>query len=121
MSFLSSFGKGAWTAAVQALGPSAPKFVAWGTGSGATPPATGLVTPASESRVAGTDGLVSSTTAQDTFRVVATLTANADKTITEVGTFQSSNGSDLCTYFDFAGIALKLGDSITFTLDTQLT
>lgn len=120
MGFLSAFGKATWTAAIEALGPSAPKFVEWGTGSGATAGATVLAAPAGEARVSGADNLVTTVSSNDTYRVVATLVATGNKTITEVGTFQSLSGHDLCTYLDFLGIALKTGDSITFTIDTQL-
>jgi hypothetical protein len=120
MSFLSTFGKGTWTAAAQALGASAPKFVKWGTGSGGGVDSIDLVAPASEARVVGVASLVSTTTLGDTLRVVATLVATEDQTITEIGTFQSMSGADLCTYLDFVGIPLKTGDSVTFTIDTQL-
>lgn len=92
--------------------------VGWGTG--ATAEAVGdvdLVTQATEARTTGTLSQPTSTTD----RVVATITANGTKTITEVGRFniatkQGANQVMLQRHL-FTGIPLLLNDAITFTLD----
>ena len=118
---LTTFGKGIWTAAVAALG-SAPKYVGWGTGTAGGIGSTDLSTPAPESRTSGTITQETTTYAGDTVRVVGTVTcAGSGKTITEAGTFTTAATATLCTYVTFAGLPLLVGDSITFTVDTQLT
>jgi hypothetical protein len=119
--FLSTFGKAAYTAAVVALA-SAPKYVGWGTGNSATVASTDLSAAAAESRNSVSISQETTSVAGDTVRAVGTLTcAGADKTITEAGTFTTLATATLCTYVTFAGLPILVGDSITFTLDTQLT
>lgn len=92
-------------------------FVAWGTGAGtAAVGDTTLFTEASEARVQGTQ----SQPAADTKRVVATLTADAAKTITNVGLFTALSGGTLVVKKDFTGVPLALGEKIEFTIDLQV-
>lgn len=69
-----------------------PKNLGWGTGAG-TAAATDVApfTEASESRVAGTSSLVTTTSTNDTYQVVGTLTSGSNQTITE--TFLSDSAS----------------------------
>ena len=93
--------------------------VGWGTGGGtAAKGDTTLFTEASESRVQGTkstDGSGSSAK----YQVVATITADGAKTITNAGLFDSVTSGVLVIHGDHTGVALTTGDKIeyTFTLD----
>jgi hypothetical protein len=99
-----------------------PKFVAWGTGAGtAAAGDTTLFTEASEVRVSGTSAQQTIGTTNDTYEVVGTLTADANKTITNAGLFDASTVGNMLMKGDFTGIALNLGDSITFTMQVRIT
>lgn len=95
-----------------------PNYMGWGTGT--TPAAvtdTGLETPAAESRVAGTSTQQTTNTTNDTYQVAGTLTcAGAGKTISEVGLFDAPTSGNCFIHGTFTGIALNVGDSITFTI-----
>ena len=94
------------------------QWVGWGTGAGtAGETDTTLFTEASEARGSGTE----SQPAADTYRVVATITADGAKTITNAGTFTASSGGTLVVKGDFTGIVLALGDKIEFTINLQIT
>ena len=98
-----------------------PAHVAWGTGAGTTAVTdTTLFTEASETRVAGTSTIVTTTVTDDTYQVVGTLTANASKTITNAGTFDASTSGNLFVKGDFTGVALDNGESIQFTIKMQV-
>lgn len=92
-------------------------FIGWGTGTNAE--AVGdvqLQTEASEARVTGT--LSQPTTTTD--RLVGTLTANAGKTISEVGRFNKTDngaGRVMQQRHVFTGLVLLTNDRIEFTLD----
>lgn len=98
-----------------------PNYVAWGTGAGtAAVGDTTLFTEASESRVAGTSTQQTTTTTNDTYQVVGTLTcAGAGKTITNAGLFDAAIAGNLYMKGDFTGIALNVGDAIQFTMKVQ--
>ena len=99
-----------------------PKFVAWGTGAGtAAVGDTTLFTEAAEARVSGTSSKVTTTTTNDTYQVVGTLTAAAGKTITNAGLFDASTSGNLFIKTDFTGVVLATSDSITFTFKCQFT
>ncbi len=100
-----------------------PAFVAWGTGAGtAAATDTTLFTEASEARVSGTSTQQTTTTTNDTYRVVGTMTvAGSGKTITNVGLFDASSSGNLFFKSDFTGLALNVGDSIAFTINVQFT
>jgi hypothetical protein len=99
-----------------------PKFVAWGTGAGtAAAGDTTLFTEASEARVSGTSTQETIGTTNDTYQVVGTLTADANKTITNAGLFDASSAGNMLMKGDFTGIALNTGDSITFTMSVRIT
>jgi len=121
---ITNIGKGVYNNRLKngATGATEPNYVAWGTGTGAVITGTALSTAAAEARVAGTSSLVTTTTTNDTYQVVGTLTvAGAGKTISEVGLFDASTSGNLFLWADFTGIALDIGESIQFTLKTQLT
>jgi hypothetical protein len=93
-----------------------PKYAAWGTGAGTSADTdTTLFTESAESRTAGTSSKVTVTTTNDTYQVVATITATAARTITNAGLFDASTSGNLFTKTDFTGVVLAQNDSITFT------
>jgi len=105
-----------WTADVfdGTSSPPANYFVGWGTGAGtAAKGDTTLFTEASEARVAATESQPTS----NTNRLVATITADGSKTITNAGSFDQSTGGSLIVHGDFTGIVLTLNDKIEFTID----
>lgn len=99
-----------------------PNYVAWGTGAGTSAAAdTTLFTEASESRVTGTSSKVTTTTTNDTYQVVGTMTAAGAKTITNAGLFDATTVGNLFIKTDFTGVALAINDSITFTFKATFT
>lgn len=115
-------GKAIVTSRIKGLGAE-PVFLAWGTGAGTTAATdTTLFTEASEARVSGTSSQVTTTTTNDTYRVVGTMTvAGAGKTITNVGLFDAASAGNLFLKADFAGLPLSIGDSIALTLSVQFS
>jgi hypothetical protein len=94
------------------------EFVGWGTGAGtAAKGDTTLFTEASEARVSAT----LSQPVADKIRWVATITADAGKTITNAGNFTLAAAGTLVVKGDFTGIVLALGDKIEFTIDLEIT
>ena len=92
--------------------------IGWGTGTGTHAKAsTTLFTEASEARVAAT---VTQPVA-DKNQWVATLTADAGKTITNAGLFDAATAGNLVVAGDFTGIALATGDKIEFTISLEQT
>jgi hypothetical protein len=90
-------------------------WVGWGTGAGtAAKGSTTLNTEASETRIQGTMSVVG-TGASAVYQVVATLTADAGKTITNAGLFTAVTSGTLVIHGDFTGVVLALGDKIEFT------
>lgn len=103
-------------------GGTEPSFVAWGTGAGTAVKAdTTLFTEASETRVAGTSTQQTTTTTNDTYQVIGTITADGSKTITNAGLFDAVTAGNLFMKGDFTGIPLVLNDSIEFTMQVQYT
>ncbi len=95
-----------------------PDYVSWGTGAGtAAKGDSALFTEASEDRV---QGAVTQPSA-DVLRVIAEITADGVKTITNAGTFTASTGGTLVVHGDFTGIVLASGDKIEFTIDLEVT
>jgi hypothetical protein len=105
-----------------------PRYLGWGTGAGAgSASSTDVSTPASEARATGTSTQFTTTVTNDTHQVVGTLTANANKTITNVGIFDAAgtgsppSGGVLYAIFDGLSQALNSGDSIQLTARVQYT
>lgn len=100
-----------------------PTFLGWGTGAGTTAATdTTLFTEASEARAVCTASQQTTTTANDTYRLVGTLTvAGAGKTITNAGLLDASSAGNLYFKTDFTGVALNVGESIQFTINTQFS
>jgi hypothetical protein len=103
-----------------------PKFVMWGTGAGtaAITDTTLFTETTDEARTTGTSSRVTTTVTSDTYQVVGTITvATTGKTITNVGLFDVVTASSGNLYFksDFTGLALLVGDSITFTIKVKFS
>jgi len=99
-------GKAITTTRLKGAG-TGPNYIAWGTGAGtAGITDTTLFTEASEARVAGTSSQQTTTTSNDTYQVVGTMTVSGSgKTITNAGLFDASTVGNLFVKGDFAGIA----------------
>lgn len=119
---LTNAGRAILTNRIKGAGTE-PNYVAWGTAAGtAAVGDTTLFTEASETRVAGTSTREQTSVANDTYRVVGTITcAGAGKTITNAGLFDAVSTGNLFVKSDFTGIALNVGDSIQFTFNVQFT
>lgn len=96
-----------------------PGWVGWGIGT--TPPVvgnTGLETPSAEARTVGTKTQQTTTTTNDTFQVVALITALSAQAITEVAVFDALTAGNLFLRGTFSPINVSIGDTITFTART---
>lgn len=71
---------------------------------------------AAESRVAGTSSNVTTTTANDTYQVVATVTATAARAVDEAGTFDAVAAGQMDISATFPVVNLLLGDSLQLTI-----
>jgi hypothetical protein len=97
-------------------------WIGWGTGAGTTAAAdTTLFTEDSAgspayARQATTSTQQTTTTTNDTHQMVATITSNGAKTITNAGVFDAVTTGNLYVKGDFTGIGLALNDSVTFTV-----
>lgn len=120
-SILANAGKAIVANRIKGLGAE-PIYVGWGTGAGTAAAAdTTLFTESSEARVAGTSSVVTTTVANDTYQVVGTLTAAANKTITNCGLFDAATVGNLFAKSDFTGLGLQAGDSIQLTQKVQFS
>lgn len=95
-----------------------PKNVAWGTGAGTTAATDTTLFTENGSRTAGTSTQQTTSTTDDTYQVVGTLTAGSGITVTNAGLFDDISAGNLFVKGDFTGIALNTSDSIQFTIKT---
>ncbi len=119
-SLIVAVGRGLITASLAA---SAYKYGAWGTG--ATAAADAATTLATEvvdtARASGTQSQQTTTTTNDTYRVVFTMTATTARVITNAGIFdQLAAGGNLFSLTDGLTDTLATSDSITFTFNHKL-
>jgi hypothetical protein len=98
-----------------------PKYIGWGTGAGTAAITDTTLFTENGSRTTGTASQVTTTTTNDTFQVVGTLTAGSGLTITNAGTFDAVSSGNLFVKGDFTGLVLASGDSIQFTIKTQFS
>ena len=99
-----------------------PHHVGWGTGSGAVAVTNTTLTEPGEARVTGTTSQQTTTYANDTQRVVGTITATATRAITEVGLWTDATAGTLyCRGLLAATINLTTGDAVAFTFNIQFT
>jgi hypothetical protein len=108
-------GLGLITALLEA---SSHKYIAWGTGTTAANVAdTALETESAEDRTSGTQSQQTTTTSDDTYRVVGTVTATDARAITEAGVLSADDGGSLLGHAVFSAVNLASGDSIAFTFN----
>lgn len=98
-----------------------PKYVAWGTGTtAAVETNTALETESAEDRTEGTSTQQTTTTSNDTYQVIGTITSLSTQAITEVGLLDASSGGNAFMRATFDAINLNADDSIQFTIKTVL-
>jgi hypothetical protein len=114
-------GKAIVTNYLNGGGATQPKYVAWGTGAGTTAATDTTLFTETGTRVSGTTTQQTTSTTNDTFQVVGTLTAGGALTITNAGTFDASTSGNLFVKGDFTGVPLNSGDSIQFTVKVQFS
>jgi hypothetical protein len=107
---------------------SQPKYLGWGTGSGALASANDVTTASTtEARTSGTASQQTSSQTNDTYQVTGTITAAGARAITELGVFDAAgsgsppSGGNMCIYGDFSVINLGNGDSIAFTVQAKFS
>ena len=104
-----------------ATGATEPNYVAWGTGAGTTALTDTTLFTETGTRTAGTSTQQTTTTTNDTYQVIGTLTAGGTLAITNAGLFDASTSGNLFVKGDFTTINLSSGDSIQFTFKTQFS
>lgn len=121
-------GKGIFTARLRGVGTE-PLNLGWGTGAGTAAAAdTGLFTEVLVSgsaggtdHTAGTSSQVTTTTTNDSYRVIATRTATGAVTVTNAGLFDAASGGTLFLKGDHGSTTLASGDAVQYTATAQLT
>jgi hypothetical protein len=98
-----------------------PNYAGIGTGAGTTAAADTTLFTEVETRVAGTSTQQTTTTTNDTYRVVATITLTAGRTITNCGLFDAVSSGNLFVKQDIGPLTLASGDSIEFTYNTRFS
>lgn len=99
-----------------------PKYVAIGTGSTAVSLTDTALGAEVESRATGTSSRITTSSTNDTYQVVGTVTATGSRTIAEVGLFDANTTGNLFVRGVLAStVTLASGDSITVTATVQVT
>ena len=99
-----------------------PLYVAIGTGSTAVALTDTALGTEVESRATGTSSRTTTSTTNDTYQVVGTVTATGSRTVAEVGLFDASSVGNLFVRGVLAStVTLATGDSITVTATVQVT
>ena len=115
-------GKGYITSRMKDNTATAMSHIAVGTGAVAPVAADTALGTEIGTRVAGTVTQQTTSTANDTFRIVATFAAgNGTGALTEAGIFNASSAGTMLSRTTFAAINKAAGDSITITWNIQLT
>lgn len=94
------------------------RYLQWGEGSGQSAASNTIasVGNTTESRTEGATSQQTTTTTNDTYQVVGTITAAGNRAITEVGVFDAATDGNMGIYGDFSAVNLAASDSITFTV-----
>ena len=99
-----------------------PKYVAIGTGTTAVALTDTTLGGEVETRATGTSSRTTTSTTNDTYQVVGTVTATASRTIGEVGIFDASSSGNLFVRGVLAStVSLASGDTLTVTATVQVT
>ena len=104
-------------------GGTEPLNAAWGTGAGTTAVTDTTLFTEATPRAAGTSSQQTTTYTNDTYQVVATITAGGALAITNAGLFDviTASSGNMFVKGDFSVINLNSGDSIQFTFKTQFS
>lgn len=119
---LTSAGRAITTNRIKGAGTE-PNYV--GVGVGATGAARTAVaadtalSTAVESRVAGTSTQQTTTSTNDTYQSIGTVTATAARAVDEAGLFDASTAGNMFVSATFPVINLAIGDSIQATIKVQ--
>ena len=92
-----------------------PQYCAIGTGAGTAAITDTTLFTEVETRVAGTSSRQTTTTTNDTYQSVGTLSITATRAITNAGLFDASSAGNMLIKGDFATINLVSGDSLQIT------
>ncbi len=92
-----------------------PLYVGIGTGAGTAAITDTTLFTEVETRATGTSSRQTTTTTNDTYRVVGTVSITATRAITNAGTFDASTVGNLNVKGDFSTINLSNGDSLQIT------
>ncbi len=105
-----------------------PWWLQWGTSSNAPPAATSVTTAGTtEARAQATAVQATTTLANDTCSLTATIVAAGTRSITEIGAFDAIGagsppvGGNMDLYTDFSALNINVGDSIQFTLNLSFS
>jgi hypothetical protein len=98
-----------------------PVYLGWGTGAGTAAVTDTTLFTETGSRATGTSTQQTTSTTNDTYQVVGTLTAAGSLAITNAGLFDASTSGNLFVKGDFSTINLSTGDSIQLTFKTQFS
>lgn len=97
---------------------TSPSHIGWGTGAtGAVRSATTLSTENGSRAALTTEERFQTTSANDSYRAKATLTAGGALTITNAGLFDAATTGNLFVLGDFTGVVLATNDAIEFTFE----
>lgn len=115
-------GLGLITGWILGAGAAEPHHVGWGIGTTAADVAnTGLESASAESRTTGTGSQQTTTTTNDTYRVVGSITCTGSgKAITEVVLMTDATAGTCFMRATFSAINVSVGDSIEFTINNVL-
>ena len=102
-------------------GGTEPKFIDWGIGvTGAADADSGMESAGAEARTSGTSSQQTTSTTDDTYQVVGTITcAGVAKDITEVGLFDALTAGNMYLHGTMSSIHVDIADSIQFTIKVQ--
>lgn len=98
-----------------------PNFVSVGTGAGTTALTDTTLFTEVETRVAGTSTQQTTSTTNDTYQVIGTVSITATRALTNAGLFDAVSSGNLFAKGDFATINLISGDSLQETWKVQIT
>ncbi len=98
-----------------------PKYVAIGTGAGTTAATDTTLFTEVETRATGTSSKVTTTTTNDTYRVVGTITATGARAVTNAGLFDATSVGNLFAKADFSTINLATNDQLQLTFNVQFS
>ena len=124
---LTALGRAITTARIKGIGTE-PNYLgigvgaatAGGVGRTAAVADTALSSPV-ESRVLGTSSLQTTSTTNDTYQVVGSITATAARSVDEAGLFDASTAGNMYLSATFPFRSLYTGDTFQLTLTTQFS